>query len=163
MQRIYFYNTFHNGDVHYSRTFVRDIMNKLGDNDYYYLRDTQFFLEAGDIRVRDYGVSVVEEIITRYPALDGIHLDMSELIQKYDGKIASISNTTEIQQISLFCQQNRNDYRKPVLMDMINPQFAFAGLYPHIMKPFDPDIATDITNKGQEILRKLIELRKINK
>lgn len=36
---IYFYNTFHNGDVHYSRTFVRDIMNKLGDNEYCYLHN----------------------------------------------------------------------------------------------------------------------------
>ena len=36
---IYFYNTFHNGDIHYSRTFVRDIMNKLGKNDYYYLHN----------------------------------------------------------------------------------------------------------------------------
>jgi len=31
---IYFYNTFHNGDVHYSRTFVRDIMTKIGNLDY---------------------------------------------------------------------------------------------------------------------------------
>jgi hypothetical protein len=36
---IYFYNTFHNGDVHYSRTFVRDMMKKLGDNEYYYLHN----------------------------------------------------------------------------------------------------------------------------
>ena len=36
---IYFYNTFHNGDVHYSRSFVRDIMNKLGNNDYCYLHN----------------------------------------------------------------------------------------------------------------------------
>jgi hypothetical protein len=36
---IYFYNTFHNGDVHYSRSFVRDIMNKIGDNEYCYLHN----------------------------------------------------------------------------------------------------------------------------
>jgi len=36
---IYFYNNFHNGDIHYSRTFVKDIMNKLGDNDYCYLHN----------------------------------------------------------------------------------------------------------------------------
>lgn len=36
---IYFYNTFHNGDVHYSRTFVRDMMNKLGNNEYCYLHN----------------------------------------------------------------------------------------------------------------------------
>lgn len=69
--------------------------------------------------------------------LDGIHLDMDELIKKYNGKIHSCSDCTEIQQISLFCQQNRNDYRKPVLLDMINPMFTFAGLYPHIMKDFN--------------------------
>lgn len=37
---VFFYNTFHNGDVHYSRTFVRDIMKKLGDtNNYTYLHN----------------------------------------------------------------------------------------------------------------------------
>ena len=36
---IYFYNTFHNGDVHYSRTFVRDIMTKIGNNNYCYLHN----------------------------------------------------------------------------------------------------------------------------
>ena len=36
---IYFYNTFHNGDVHYSRSFVRDIMKKMPNNDYCYLHN----------------------------------------------------------------------------------------------------------------------------
>lgn len=69
--------------------------------------------------------------------LDGIHLDMDTLIEKYNGKIHSVSDTNEIQQISLFCQQNRTDYRKLVLMDMINPMFTFAALYPHIMTNLD--------------------------
>jgi len=69
--------------------------------------------------------------------LDGIYMDMNELIEKYNGKIHSCSNSKEIQQISLFCQQNRNDYREPVLMDMINPMFSFAGLYPHTHKTYD--------------------------
>jgi len=69
--------------------------------------------------------------------LNGIHLDMDTLIEKYNGKIHSVSDTNEIQQISLFCQQNINDYRKPVLMDMINPMFTFAALYPHIMSNLD--------------------------
>jgi hypothetical protein len=64
--------------------------------------------------------------------LEGIHLDMEELIKKYNGKIGSCSNSVEIQQIALFCQNNRNDYRRAVLMDMIKPEFAFAGLYPHV-------------------------------
>ena len=38
---IYFFNTFHNGDVHYSRTFVKDMMNKLGKNDYCYLHNNK--------------------------------------------------------------------------------------------------------------------------
>jgi len=69
--------------------------------------------------------------------LDGIHLDMGTLIEKYNGKIHSVSDTNEIQQMSLFCQQNINDYRKPVLIDMINPMFSFAALYPHIMTNLD--------------------------
>ena len=69
--------------------------------------------------------------------LGGIHLDMDILIKKYNGKIHSCSDSIEIQQISLFCQHNRNDYRKAVLLDMVNPTFAYCGLYPHIMTSFD--------------------------
>ena len=95
--------------------------------------------------------------------LEGIHLDMDTLIEKYDGKIHSCSNTDEIQQISLFCQHNRNDYRKVVLMDMINPTFAFAGLYPHIMKSFDispelnKELANEVTTLGQKHLKEALE------
>ena len=80
--------------------------------------------------------------------LDGIHLDMNELLKKYDCKMHSVSDGTEIQQISLFCQQNRNDYRKPVLLDMINPMFSYGGLYPHVMKSFD--ILPDETRKNDK-------------
>jgi hypothetical protein len=69
--------------------------------------------------------------------LDGIHLDMGTLIEKYNGKIHSVSDSKEIQQISLFCQNNITDYRKPVLIDMINPMFSFVALYPHIMTNLD--------------------------
>tara|TARA_R110000796_G_scaffold238227_3_gene358522 strand:+ start:153 stop:473 length:321 start_codon:yes stop_codon:yes gene_type:complete len=92
--------------------------------------------------------------------LKGIHLDMDELLEKYKYKMHSISNNTEIQQISLFCQNNRNDYRKPVLMDMINPQFVYAGLYPRTMPSFDPEIAKHITIEGQKILKELIKKHK---
>lgn len=91
--------------------------------------------------------------------LEGVYLDMDELITKYDGKIGSVSDGSEIQQISLFCQQNRNDYRKPVLMDMINPMFAYAGLYPHIMISFDPEIADKVTQKGRELMEELLKKR----
>jgi hypothetical protein len=77
--------------------------------------------------------------------LDGITMDMDMVISKYNGEIHSCSDTDEIQQISLFCQQNPNDYRRPILMDMINPMFAFSGLYPHIHKPINikPDSKND--------------------
>lgn len=91
--------------------------------------------------------------------LQGIHLDMDELITKYNGKIGSVSDSNEIQQISLFCQQNKDDYRNPVLMDMINPMFAYAGLYPHVMKSFNPEISDKITEKGREILKELLKKR----
>lgn len=92
--------------------------------------------------------------------LEGIHLDMSELIEKYNGKFHSCSDGTEIQQISLFCQNNRNDYRKPVLMDMINPMFAYAGLYPHThsMFHYQPEIAGKITEEGRKKIEELREM-----
>lgn len=92
--------------------------------------------------------------------LDGIYMDMDELIEKYDGKIASVSDSKEIQQISLFCQQNRNDYRKAVLTDMINPMFAYAGLYPHVMVLYDEGVAADITKEGRKLLDELLKKRK---
>jgi len=45
------------------------------ESDRYYLRDDQFFLEPGDQRVAKYLISVVEEIVERYPRLAGVHLD----------------------------------------------------------------------------------------
>lgn len=59
---------------------------------------------------------------------------MDILIEKYNGVIQSCSDSNEIQQISLFCQQNYNDYRKQVLLDMVDNNFSFCGLYPHLMK-----------------------------
>ncbi|MBN1794846.1 MAG: family 10 glycosylhydrolase [Candidatus Omnitrophica bacterium] len=43
--------------------------------DTYYLRDTQLFLEPGDLRVREYIAQIVAEITETLPGLSGIHLD----------------------------------------------------------------------------------------
>ena len=43
--------------------------------DQYYLRDALLFLEPGDQRVSKYLISIVEEIIERYPLFSGVHLD----------------------------------------------------------------------------------------
>jgi len=69
--------------------------------------------------------------------LNGVFIDMDTIISKYNGKMQSVTDSIEIQQISLFCQQNNLDYRKAVLLDMISPKFSFAGLYPHVMKSHD--------------------------
>ena len=47
----------------------------INESDKYYLRDEQLFIEPGDQRVSEYMVSIIDEIITRYPDLSGIHLD----------------------------------------------------------------------------------------
>jgi len=49
--------------------------DKPNETDKYYLRDPQLFLEPGDSRVQDYILSIIDEVISKYPALDGIHLD----------------------------------------------------------------------------------------
>jgi len=69
--------------------------------------------------------------------LEGIDIDMNELINKYNGKMGSVSDPEEIRQISLFCIQNDEYIYKEVLMDMINPGFSFCGLYPSIIKTYD--------------------------
>jgi uncharacterized lipoprotein YddW (UPF0748 family) len=46
-----------------------------GEFDKYYLREDQLFLEPADSRVRDYLVSIIDEILTRYPLFSGVHLD----------------------------------------------------------------------------------------
>lgn len=43
--------------------------------DKYYIRDRHFFLEPGDPRVGKYILSVIDEIMDRYPSLSGFHLD----------------------------------------------------------------------------------------
>ncbi len=43
--------------------------------DKYYLREDMIFLEPGDPRVGTYMLSIVNEIINRYPLFSGIHLD----------------------------------------------------------------------------------------
>jgi uncharacterized lipoprotein YddW (UPF0748 family) len=43
--------------------------------DKYYLREDQVFLEPGDPRIEEYILTVVNEIINRYPLISGVHLD----------------------------------------------------------------------------------------
>lgn len=43
--------------------------------DKYYLREDMIFLEAGDPKVETYMLSIINEIINRYPLFSGIHLD----------------------------------------------------------------------------------------
>ncbi|MFA7283843.1 MAG: family 10 glycosylhydrolase, partial [Candidatus Omnitrophota bacterium] len=43
--------------------------------DKYYLREDMIFLEPGDPRVESYILTMVNEIINRYPLFSGIHLD----------------------------------------------------------------------------------------
>jgi len=43
--------------------------------DKYYQREDQIFLEPGDPRVEEYILTVINEIINRYPLISGVHLD----------------------------------------------------------------------------------------
>lgn len=43
--------------------------------DKYYIRENQLFLEPGDSGVREYLSGIAEEILTKYPGLNGLHLD----------------------------------------------------------------------------------------
>jgi len=43
--------------------------------DKYYLREDMIFLEPGDPKVESYMLSIINEIINRYPLFSGIHLD----------------------------------------------------------------------------------------
>lgn len=43
--------------------------------DKYYLRENMIFLEPGDPRVDEYVLTIINEIINRYPLFSGIHLD----------------------------------------------------------------------------------------
>lgn len=43
--------------------------------DKYYLKENMIFLEPGDPRVEEYILTIINEIINRYPLISGIHLD----------------------------------------------------------------------------------------
>ncbi|MDD5107985.1 MAG: family 10 glycosylhydrolase [Candidatus Omnitrophica bacterium] len=45
------------------------------DLDKYYLKENMIFLEPGDPRVQKYVLTIVNEIVNRYPLISGIHLD----------------------------------------------------------------------------------------
>jgi uncharacterized lipoprotein YddW (UPF0748 family) len=57
----------------YSRVSMRT--EDVNESDKYYLRDEQLFLEPGDPRVAEYMAAIIDEIITRYPDLSGLHFD----------------------------------------------------------------------------------------
>jgi len=57
----------------YLRPSIRN--EETNESDKYYLRDKQLFLEPGDSRVVKYAISIVNEIVERYPTIGGIHLD----------------------------------------------------------------------------------------
>jgi len=42
MNNIFFFNSWRNGDVHVSRSFIIDIMNKLPNNNYYYIQNPNY-------------------------------------------------------------------------------------------------------------------------
>jgi uncharacterized lipoprotein YddW (UPF0748 family) len=48
---------------------------KKDELDKFYIREDQLFLEPGEERVRKYLAGIAEEIVKKYPGLDGIHLD----------------------------------------------------------------------------------------
>ena len=66
---IYFYNTFHNGDVHYSRSFIRDIMNKINDNFCYLHNNNPNILKDFPKLLHDKAFNSFENwnLITKYP------------------------------------------------------------------------------------------------
>jgi len=47
---IYFYNNYHNGDVFYSKEFVRDIKSKIGKEHYYIHNNNPAILKDFDIK-----------------------------------------------------------------------------------------------------------------
>lgn len=55
--------------------FSMSINGRKDELDRYYIRENQLFLEPGDWRVRKYALEIIEEIIEKYPALSGVHLD----------------------------------------------------------------------------------------
>jgi len=57
----------------YGRTSMRS--GETDELDKYYIRENQLFLEPGDPEVRSYLAGICEEIITKYPGFDGLHLD----------------------------------------------------------------------------------------
>lgn len=64
-----------------AEVLTRDQYNRISgrgnpnESDKYYLREELLFLEPGDQRVAKLLISVVEEVIERYPLFSGVHLD----------------------------------------------------------------------------------------
>jgi len=76
----------HNSNADIIKRFGREVLTRdqhlrisgrenPGESDKYYLREELLFLEPGDQRVAKFLLSVVEEVIERYPLFNGVHLD----------------------------------------------------------------------------------------
>jgi len=50
-------------------------IDSIAEIDKYYLREDQIFLEPGDPRIEEYILTIINEIINRYPLISGVHLD----------------------------------------------------------------------------------------
>lgn len=57
---IVFYNHYHNGDIHYSREFIKDVMKKYKANNYYYYFDTNYVSDK-DI-IKDCDIKILNTI-----------------------------------------------------------------------------------------------------
>ena len=47
---LYFYNYWHNGDIHYSREFVKDIISKTNFDNYFYAHNGMVIKNLGELQ-----------------------------------------------------------------------------------------------------------------
>lgn len=89
MKKLIFYNNWHNGDIHYTREFVKDIIKKTSFDEYYYLHNcpSKLVMDIGAI----YGIP--DENCLDY----NIHLRHNDdtYINTWIGAIGSISDNLE--------------------------------------------------------------------
>lgn len=62
---MYFYNRYHNGDIHYSRNFVKDIISKTKFNKYNYLHqnNNRLLLDIPNLKISNWNNNILSEEI----------------------------------------------------------------------------------------------------
>lgn len=119
-------------------------------SDTFYLRDDQIFLEPGDPRVVDWTLSVINDILSRYPGFAGLHLDY--IRYPYAVPFIPDSRFTEFGVSYGYGERNVERFKTAHGLDPIKGDYYYKGL--HLKwDAWKREQVTDIVQRIRDVVR----------